>query len=88
MEDTIQALTLLLTKSFPGAGIEIEESVPGTKIGGAVIVPQFVGVEQIERQHQLWAALRKNLTAEQLSRIGTILTFNPYEVEIMEEVLA
>jgi len=28
------------------------------------------------------------LTAEQLSRIGTILTFNPYEVEIMEEVLA
>jgi|GEM_PF-1844146 len=88
MDKIAQKLKLLFTLRFPGSGIEIEETVPGTKIGGALIAPQFVGVEQIERQRLLWGALRESLSSEELSHLGTFLTFNPYEVEVMQEVAA
>ena len=88
MDKIAQKLTLLFTLRFPGSGIELEETVPGIKIGGALISPQFVGMEQIDRQRLLWNALREDLSTEELSHLGTFLTFNPYEVEIMQEVAA
>ena len=88
MDKIAQKLNLLFTLRFPGSGIEIEETVPGIKIGGALIAPQFVGMEQIERQRLLWGALRESLSSEELSHLGTFLTFNPYEVEVMQEAVA
>lgn len=88
MDKIAQKLTLLFTLRFPGSGIELEETVPGARIGGAIIAPQFVGMEQIERQQLLWTSLREELSAEELSHLGTFLTFNPYEVEIMQEMAA
>jgi len=88
MDQIAQKLILLFTLRFPGSGIELEETVPGIKIGGALISPQFVGMEQIDRQRLLWNALREDLSTEELSHLGTFLTFNPYEVEIMQEVAA
>lgn len=88
MDKIAQKLTLLFTLRFPGSGVELEETVPGIKIGGALVSPQFVGIEQIERQRLLWDALRQELSQEELSHLGTFLTFNPYEVEIMQEAAA
>jgi len=86
MDKIAQRLNLLFTLRFPGSGVELEETVPGIKVGGALVSPQFVGMEQIDRQRLLWDVLREDLSAEELSHLGTFLTFNPYEVEIMQEM--
>jgi acid stress-induced BolA-like protein IbaG/YrbA len=88
MDQIAEKLNLLFTLRFPGSGVEIEETVPGLKIGGALISPKFVGMEQIDRQRLLWSVLKENLSKEELSHLGTFLTFNPYEVEVMQEMAA
>ncbi|MBV9851909.1 MAG: hypothetical protein JO250_19770 [Armatimonadetes bacterium] len=88
MEPLITKVQNILRASFSGAELDLEETVPGERIGGSCTWTGFLGMEQIDRQHMLWKVLRKSLTPREQSQLGLILTFTPPEVAAMEEALA
>lgn len=86
MEETIEAVRKVLSVSFPNSVSDLEETVPGRKVGGSLITEEFLGMEQIERQRLLWRVLRERLSAQDQLRLGTIITLTPQEVAAMEDV--
>lgn len=88
MEPLIAKVKAILGAEFPGSRDEIEERVPGYRVGGSFIWPGFVGMPQIDRQHLVREALRKHLTAEEDTYVGLLLTFTPREVAAMDEAVA
>jgi len=73
-------LRQVLVKRFPGAEVPSlrREMRPG-RIGGILVWPKFRGKGQLERQEELLAKLRADLTPEDLLEIGLILTVTPDE---------
>jgi acid stress-induced BolA-like protein IbaG/YrbA len=84
MDEIKEELRGVIAAAYIGAVIELNESVPGRKVGGSVIAVQFDGQEQIDRQRALWDTLRHNL-GSRLVYVGTILTLTPQEVAAMQE---
>jgi len=54
-------------------------------VAGFLVWTRFKGVEQIKRQSRLWKVLEKELTAEELLRVSTILTVTPEEKPVSQE---
>ena len=78
--DTLsRRLKSILAESFPGASLRIERRGPLKKYGGIIVWQGFEGMEQIDRQRQLWSRLRSALSAEDQLRITAILTMTPAE---------
>ena len=71
-------VTGILQNAFGGCSVELEKSGAG-KMAGFLVWDRFKGVEQIERQERLWKVLEKELGAEELLGISTILTLTPEE---------
>jgi len=63
----LEALTLDLARTRSG------------KLTGFVISPSFVGLDQLERQDRVWAALEDALTAEELTQVVSLITVTPDE---------
>ena len=84
MDEFIQHLTDVLQQLFPGSTPELEQFQPLTKVGGFLIWDGFEGVEQLDRQRQVHAALRQTLSQVELQQVTTILTATPEEVELMK----
>ena len=74
-------VTAILQKAFGGSSIELEKSGAG-KLAGFLVWDRFRGVEQIERQERLWKVLEKELAAEELLQISTILTLTSDEESV------
>jgi len=70
----------LLAAGFTAEQIQLEVTQSGN-VGGFVISPRFEGQSQVDRQAELWAELRRHLSAERLHRIVSILTMTPEEVD-------
>ncbi|HZL36218.1 MAG TPA: hypothetical protein VFC78_12950 [Tepidisphaeraceae bacterium] len=83
MEQTTDRLNKLFTERFSGALAELEE-YPGTqKVGGYLIWDGFEGIEPLDRQRQLSRVLRDGIGGDYRSRVTTILTVTPAEIEVM-----
>lgn len=74
-----------LKARFAGASVELDPPVPGERIGGFLIWDGFDGVEQIERQRQVWKELRDKLDASEQQDVSAILTLTPDEVSVVPE---
>lgn len=56
------------------------------KIGGVVTSSLFADMEQIDRQTELWQALRSRFSRDELSRrISLIMTFTDRELALLDE---
>jgi acid stress-induced BolA-like protein IbaG/YrbA len=86
--ELIDHITAVLDGAFPKSLVEIEETVPGLKVGGHVVWDGFDGVEQIERQRRLWNTLRAELNADEFVHVGVILTLAPIEVAAWTDAAA
>ena len=84
MEALMEKVQNILATKFPGASIELEKAGPN-KVAGLLVWTRFKGVEQIKRQSRLWKVLEKELTAEELLRVSTILTVTPEEKPVSQE---
>ena len=58
------------------------------RVMGVVVSPAFFGKSHEWRQDRLWKVLETALTAEQLEKVGPILTIAPVEMELGAEVAA
>jgi hypothetical protein len=83
MDELIHELTLVLLREFPGSMPELEQAKPLQKVGGYLIWNGFEGIEQIDRQRQLTAAIKRTLPPSEQLRVTTILTVTPEESELM-----
>jgi acid stress-induced BolA-like protein IbaG/YrbA len=88
MDDLVTEIRAILERQFPGARVDIEETVPGRKVGGEVISELFDDLDQVDRQSAVWDTLRSNLNKEQLSQVGVILTLTPFEIQSWPEPVA
>jgi len=76
----VSRLKEVLMRRFPGAEIRsLRREIRPGQIGGILIWPKFRGKGQLERQEELLAKLRTELTPEALLDIGLILTVTPDE---------
>ena len=76
---TKQKLTAILAEYFPDASIKVEQTGSNGKFAGMVTWSGFEGLDQVERQRQLWKVLKKTLSPEQQLKITAILTMAPVE---------
>ncbi len=79
MEDFISELKELLSTHFHDSEIELDALGAG-RVGGLIAWNGFSGIEQIERQRQLWKFLREKLNREQQLKLSAILTLTPDEM--------
>ena len=86
MEELVQTVAELLEAHFPGDNIrvEIEETIPGQKIGGSFVSSSFAGMAQIDRQKAIRDMLRGSLPLADFLSVGMILTLTPQEVSSMQ----
>ncbi len=86
MEELIHKVEELLDAHFPGQNsFEIEETVPGEKIGGSFIASYFNKMRQVDRQTIMRQMLREQLSREDYLKLGVIFTMTPQEVAVMRE---
>lgn len=78
MEKLIARLNTILQKEFPGSEPDLEYSKYSHKVGGFLLWKGFTGVEQIDRQRRLSAAIKK-LPESDRKKLTMILTFTPAE---------
>lgn len=83
MKDLMGKVQNILATQFPGASVKLEKAGPD-KVAGFLVWTRFKGVEQITRQSRLWTVLEKELTAEELLRVSTILTLTPEEMPVSQ----
>ena len=76
---TKQKLTAVLSKNFPDASIKVEQAGSNKKLGGMVVWNGFDGIDQVDRQRELWSVLKKTLSPEEQLKISAILTMAPVE---------
>jgi len=82
----VSRLKAILAAKLPGVVIRELKRAPGNgHIGGVLIWPQFRGRPQIDRQDELWQALRKELHPDELLQVGLLLTVTPEEFEAITE---
>ena len=82
MEKLLRKLKRVLREAFPGMTLEVEETVPGHKVGGFFVWEGFHGVEQLDRQHMLRDVLAEKLTVEERRAVNVILTLTPDEMAV------
>ena len=87
MEELISKVERLLDAHFPSRDnkFELEETVPGEKIGGSFITSCFNGMRQVDRQTVMRRMLREELSQDDILGIGLIWTLTPQEVAVLEE---
>ena len=56
---------------------------PPSRVGGFLIWDGFDGINQHERQHQVWEMMRSELSSEALQRVIAVLTLTPLEEKVM-----
>jgi len=79
-------LTRILKRGFRGSKVTVERTTPGSKkLCGILVWPKFLGVEQAQRQKQLWSLLDDALTPDERLRVTVILTFTPAEAVPVED---
>lgn len=71
----------VLETQFAGATFQPEKA-GANRISGFLVWGPFQGTEQIQRQRDLWKVLEEKLTAEELTRVSTILTLTPEEMPV------
>jgi hypothetical protein len=80
----IRKLGRLLRSAFPGALVRRLGRPPGgDRIGGVLVWGGFEGLDQIDRQRELWAVLRRDLTPEEQAQISLLMTVTPREFELI-----
>ncbi len=82
MESLKDKVEKLLRSAYPDSTVILEQPSPAAKIGGLLIAPQFEGIEQIDRQEQLWSKLRGALSPTEQMKITAILTLTPDEQSV------
>ncbi len=87
MAELIAKVEELLNKHFPSQSnkFELEETIPGEKIGGSFITERFRGVDPVDRQTAMRRMLRENLSQDEIISVGLIWTLTPQEVARIEE---
>ncbi len=86
MEDLMTKVERVLHERFgDDARVELEQDSPTEKVGGYIVWDGFTDVEQLERQRQVWDALRSGLTADEERQVTAILTATPEEVAPVED---
>lgn len=89
MEELIETVTGFLNANFQGSNhIELDETIPGQKIGGSFVSSHFVDMSQTDRQQVIREMLRSNLNTSDFLSIGLILTLTPQEVASMQRAMA
>lgn len=78
------ALTEWLGTEFPGAELVDFGRDPSGRVAGVVAWTGFDGQAQIDRQQRLWSGLRARFNADDLRRVGLILTFTPRELQSID----
>ena len=86
MEQFIKKVNAVLEETFPGIEVALVAKKGIVRIGGFVIWSGFAGKPHLERQAQLWGALRASLSQDEELKLGTILTLTPQEVAAMDEI--
>ena len=79
MEDLIRKLTELFHAELPGSDVELEEAVPGFKVGGLVMWAGFDGLDAVDRQDHVWDLLDDRLTRDERASVSVLLTLTPEE---------
>ncbi len=88
MEELVETVRGLLNANFPGNNdVELEETIPGQKIGGSFVSPHFIHMEQTDRQKAVRDMLRNNLSLANFLSVGLILTLTPQEIASMQETM-
>ncbi len=55
------------------------------KVGGMVTSTRFKGMPQLDRQTELWTALKGRFSPDDLRHVSLILTLTPEELEGLDE---
>lgn len=79
MEDVLQKLSDLLRSKFPNCELELEFVRDG-KISGFMTWQGFEEMDHLDRQRNVWAVIRQNLSREDQGRIIAVLTLTPEEM--------
>lgn len=72
-----QKVDKLLRQAFPRPDrVSLQDD---DRIIGVVVSSRFAGVDVIDRQNMIWAALEKGLTVDEKRRVLTIVAVTPRE---------
>ncbi len=81
MAQVVDRIRQVLLGKFPDAQIdELEKPSSADRASVIVAWKGFEGLEQLDRQRKLWAALRQQLSKEDQLAIGWIMTLTPEEL--------
>jgi acid stress-induced BolA-like protein IbaG/YrbA len=80
MDKLLRKVKRILREAFPGMAVEVEETVPGYKVGGFFVWEGFHGMDQLARQRSLRAVLAEKLTVDERRSVNVILTMTPDEM--------
>ena len=78
----VERVKQCLEDAFEGIKLDLEQ-FPEGRINGSAVWSGFGGLDQVDRQQQLRAALRSELGAE-ATQVGVILTYTPDEIHAMK----
>lgn len=78
----LRKVNSFLSERLPDFHSGLTHGSTNDRITGYVVSSAFAGCEHGERQKKLRAAMEAELTAEELARIGPIVTMTPAEADI------
>lgn len=81
LEDKI---TEVVIRGFPGAGVVDLGRAFGDRITGVVVWDGFKGHPHLDRQTDLWRALRRSIPGEELTAVAILMTFTPEELAAID----
>jgi len=73
----------IISEVFPGGEVYLDIDRHSMKISGILVWEGFGAADQVDRQTQLWNALRSRLGAD-ATRISAIFTYTPGEYRMLK----
>ncbi len=79
-------LKSILQAEFPSAQeIQIEPASDGERVKGIIIVEGFAGIDDADRQDQLWDILEAKLSQTEQRRVLSLIAYTPEEYRDFKE---
>lgn len=81
--EVVRQIETVISEAFPGSNVYLDTDRHSMKVSGIMVWAGFGSADQVDRQEQLWNALRSRLGAES-TRVSTIFTYTPGEYRMLK----
>jgi len=79
-------LKSILLAEFPAASeIQVEPAPDGERVKGVIISDSFAGIDDADRQDQLWDILESKLSQTEQRRVLSLIAYTPEEYRAFKE---